>query len=479
MSYLTYFRNYSEPGALFWDENYHIASAQKYLSGVFFMENHPPLGKMLIALGEKLTGHPQTLPEGISTDYVRTLPPGFSFRGYRFFPALLGWWSAGLVFLIFDLILASGPQAFFATFLYMFDNALIVHQRGAMIESPLLFFTLLMILQFLWILRDGMKGWRLLFAYAAWGVTFGLLMSTKVIGLVMILLPCAYTVRLLPNKNKIVRFWGLFMVSACLPYILIWQIHFQRGAAISPSLSDQGWYKASENYKTWVKDGDIGLRHFPTMLRDSYRFSVIYNRGVPLLDLCKQGENGSPFFYWPFGARAINYRWETPDGKSYRYLYLQCNPLIWACGLVGIVLAFVVIAAPFFFPFAQPPKEKFLLYSFFGLYAVYMAFMSQITRVMYLYHYFMPLLFSFILFGLMAKEIQQIGPVRLTPTRKASGWAMLGGMIFIVFWMYRPFTYYLPMTDAQVERLSLLSVWDLHPVQGNRHPNYFFPCHRS
>src|SRR5574341_341930 len=52
VSFLTYFWNYGYPEAVFWDENYHIASAEKYIQGVFFQEYHPLLGKMLIAAGE-------------------------------------------------------------------------------------------------------------------------------------------------------------------------------------------------------------------------------------------------------------------------------------------------------------------------------------------------------------------------------------------------------------------------------------------
>src|SRR4051794_39635298 len=54
LSHGTYFREYRLPTVTFWDESYHIPSAAKYLQGVFFMEPHPPLGKMLIAWGEKL-----------------------------------------------------------------------------------------------------------------------------------------------------------------------------------------------------------------------------------------------------------------------------------------------------------------------------------------------------------------------------------------------------------------------------------------
>src|SRR5437588_5183702 len=102
IAYCTYFRNYWYPANLFWDENYHIASAYKYLHQVMFMEPHPPLGKLLIALGEYLF-HPNTkiaTTSFLTTDYITTLPAGFSFVGVRFFPVLLATLSAGLFFLI-------------------------------------------------------------------------------------------------------------------------------------------------------------------------------------------------------------------------------------------------------------------------------------------------------------------------------------------------------------------------------------------
>src|SRR6185437_14159172 len=91
IAYFTYFRNYAAPPYLYWDENYHVASAQKYLSGVFFMENHPPLGKLLIAAGEALMKPNRQEPDGNLTDYITRIPPNFSFRGYRLFPVMLSW----------------------------------------------------------------------------------------------------------------------------------------------------------------------------------------------------------------------------------------------------------------------------------------------------------------------------------------------------------------------------------------------------
>src|SRR6185437_4097253 len=119
----------SQPAGLFWDENGHLPCAQKYRNHIYFMELHPPLGKLLISLGEKVI-HPNVANDQfINTDYTREVPPGFSFAGYRFFPALLSWWTAPLLFLIFYWVSHQHAYAAALSSLYMFDNALIVHCR--------------------------------------------------------------------------------------------------------------------------------------------------------------------------------------------------------------------------------------------------------------------------------------------------------------------------------------------------------------
>ena len=46
----------ADPPHIFWDENYHVTSAERYLEGVAQFEPHPPLGLMLIAAGEAWDG---------------------------------------------------------------------------------------------------------------------------------------------------------------------------------------------------------------------------------------------------------------------------------------------------------------------------------------------------------------------------------------------------------------------------------------
>ena len=102
LSCLNYFRNYWYPPHLFWDENYHIASAYKYLNQVMFMEPHPPLGKLFIALGEYIFHPNENLDTAffLTTDYIKDIPPGFSFVGVRFFPVLFATLAAVLFFFI-------------------------------------------------------------------------------------------------------------------------------------------------------------------------------------------------------------------------------------------------------------------------------------------------------------------------------------------------------------------------------------------
>ncbi|MDD4319421.1 MAG: phospholipid carrier-dependent glycosyltransferase, partial [Candidatus Peribacteraceae bacterium] len=327
LSFLTYFFRYTEPPRVFWDENYHIASAQKYLNGVYFMEQHPPLGKLLIALGEKLLSPNERTDQFLGTDYAADFSDDFSFAGYRLFSALLGWLTAPLLFLIFLYITRNSLFAALLSFLYIFDNALLVHIRGAMLEGPLMFFCALMVLAYFLLLEYGERPRRFAWLSLLFGVSFGLVATTKLFGLAMILFLPAYLYTLLPHWKRIAKATALFSVGFLAVYCSVWYIHFALGKTIQPTLPDNGFYQASDAYKTVIAEGrTASLLAFPVMLRDSIRYVPFYNRGAPRLDLCKADENGSPFYLWPLGARSINYRWETPDGTEYRYLYLQSNP---------------------------------------------------------------------------------------------------------------------------------------------------------
>lgn len=489
LSFFTYFWNYTNPPYLYWDENYHIASAQKYLNGVFFMEPHPPLGKLVIAAGEKLFNVNETDDQFIGTDYAKELPAGFSFMGYRFFPVLLGWLTAPLLYLIFFKITRKPTWALFLSFFYVFDNALITHSRAAMLDSTLLFFCVAMIALFQLIPEyRNHKHWFPLLSLLI-GITFACIMTTKALGLIMILLFPVLVLQLRKNGTiaaesrsgilrwirstiarhrslllwkNIAQFLTLSLCGFIIAYVAVWQTHFSVGKRVLSSLPDNGYYQASDAQKVLLT---AGTTNFPLMLREHLGFLSHYAKGVPELNLCKSDENGSPFFLWPFGSRSISYRWETPDGSIYRYIYLQVNPVIWGLALVGLLLAFAMLTASVLIPgVAGSMKYRTEIALWFGMWLAYMIAVSQIGRVMYLYHYFIPLIFSFILFAYVFMELSQLGLLKLTENRK--NWILLvcGILIFAGFHFYRAFTYYELISDAAFKRRAFFPLWELKCV---------------
>src|SRR5439155_12329258 len=156
-------------------------------------------------------------------------------------------------------------------------------------------------------------------------------------------------------------------------YISIWQVHFALGSRVIPSLPNDGYYAASTEYRQILAEHQNGsLINFPTMLRDSLRFPFIYTLGVPRLDMSKPDENGSPFFFWPLGARSIKYRSETQDGETYRYLYLQVNPVVWLAALAGLLVSAAFLVHSVLVEPEGNRERRFLMGTFLLLYVAYM-----------------------------------------------------------------------------------------------------------
>ncbi len=480
ISYFTYFYGYDKPQAVFWDENYYLASSQKYLNRIFFMHEHPPLGQMLIALGEKLLHGNSVNNQFINSDYAKDIPKEFSLVGYRFFPALCGWLTAPILFLVFLLMCENHLFATLFSCLYVFENALILQSRGAMLDSPLLLFICLMLLSFLLLLRWQNNQVKFLSCGAGMGMSFALAATTKLTGFIMLLLFFMVIIKLWTNRQKIVQFICTFCVSFILVFITVWQIHFSIGITVNPQLKNNGYFTASPVYKILIDQKNAGsILSFPMKFIDSVNYTKQYQVGVPKLNLCKDDENGSPPWMWVVGARSINYRWETPDGKLYSYLYLQVNPMIYLMGLCGVILATGRMLISLFFQINETLKNKELILIFLVLYWSYMLAISRIDRVLYLYHYFPALIFSLCLFVLIFQEISKLGHWELTWKRKIGILSGLSGLIVMSYLFYSPLTYYQPLTDNQFRQRILLPLWDLKCVKCERNNSLFVPQKKS
>ncbi len=471
---IVFFTTYWYPNGLFWDENYHIASAQKYIDGVMFMEPHPPLGKQILALGEaifNLFGLNKGLDKSyfLTTDYITNVPDGFSFAGFRFFSVFFAFLSSFLIFLIFYLLFSNPFYALLFSSFYLFDNAIVMHSRGAMLEGIQIFFVLLSVCYFFYLFN--LKKTRKIINYFILGLFVGCAVSVKINSAILFLLflflaweDYGESIIKLNFSVDIIKglfFKAIFSISGILLVLFLsFYFHF----AMCNNVLSGRYYQASAAYKeVLAARKTANLRYFPLMLKDYITYIVQYEKGVPKWDPTKPGENGSPAFTWPFGYKSINYRWTKWRGKV-AYLYLQGNPLLWMCGLFGAFLSIVLVTSRLLFGVKVKNPGRFRLIVYFTIsYLSYMYAISKIERVMYLYHYFIPLIFSFIMFALIFYEffeeyIERNDKLTLFAT------SFLAIEIVMVFLFYSPFTYYIPIDSIQFMKRVWTKIWGLVPI---------------
>jgi dolichyl-phosphate-mannose-protein mannosyltransferase len=462
-AYFTIVRDYTSPVNLYWDENYHITSAQRYMNGIFFMEPHPPLGKLLIAAGEALIDANPDDASFIDTEHAKSLPAGFSFAGYRLFPVLLGTLCVPLLFILVSTLTEAPLVASVIALGLAVDNAAIVHFRGAMLEGVQIFFILSTLVALACCYRRAKLSRPLkIYPYLA-GASFGAAMATKVTSLIVLPPIIAVVLFYLIKDRRILRCLTLSLKLASsflITYLAIWQLHNTLAKQVNPKLPNNGYYQLSEVSKGFIKDGTGSTaRAFLPLLLDNLKYVRHYSRGVPALNLCKPGENGSTPLLWPLGARAINYRWESRDGLT-RYTYLVANPAVWGMGLLGLLVA-VAIYTCVVIGLARIDLEWCLLVGLgLAMWLGYMAVMVSAERVMYLYHYLIPLIVSLVLLGLTIPRIKLQGSFR-SKLSQCVFFSLGIALLLAGFYIYAPFTYGYPLSDEQVKNRAVLKLWDL------------------
>jgi len=504
MSCVVFGVQFQNPAGLFWDENYHIVSAEKYRQQTFFLEPHPPLGKMIIAFFESTFGLNSQLNTQpfLTTDKIDTVPEGYSFFAVRL-PSVLA--AIGCVFVLYwiaFLILKNPFFSFISASFLLFDNAFILHSRGAMLESMQLFFILLSIFLVIFAIQ---KRYFNLSIYGLISLSFGLALSVKVNSLILILplFAVSATETILNLKESSSKTLTKLFKKIALPFlklicsILIIFCVFASTQGIHAFVAKnpyQGrFYNTSEEYRNLIQNSS--WLDFPKVALETtktwYEYQNNYQKGVPSFDPQKEDENGSLPWMWPFGARAIAYRWGTflqnektnqtisleelanqPESEKAnfktktQYLYLISNLFIWFLSLFSIIFLSVVFLIKLLNHNSKNPlnlvKIKspvwfqvtsiFVLSSFWG----YLLAVSLIPRVMYLYHYFIPLTFGLIAWILVIFLLSQ---------QKFAWLNTAITLTFLVsimcFLWFSPFTYFIPLTFEQFQLRNWLPFWNM------------------
>jgi dolichyl-phosphate-mannose-protein mannosyltransferase len=459
ISAITIMPNLGYPRQIIFDETYFIPAAQRYLTGTFFLEPHPPLGKLLIAAGQKWYNSAATVNQFIDREQIKqSWPQELDITGYRLAPAFFGMLNPLLVFFILAFIIQRKLYAFVLSVAVALDNALIVESRASLMDSILIFFCLASILVFVALSKRKSTSLRGFIGLSAlWGVMLAAAANVKLTGLFLLVLVAFYALgEIVARRYRRLIILGITVgLAFSITYLGLWGIHFYLGQHLGKNT-----YDISKTHQAILKgeyQPDIFTR-FSIQFKDALKYQANYEKGVPRYDPAKKDEIGSPWYLWPVGGRAFSYRWETPDGKNYQYIYLLGNPLVWLISLLGVVGGISLVIADILCRILPAGQRKWL-YIFVALYAAYMVPMMFIQRVMYLYHYLPALLLGVILFGLVLERASS-----LSLNTKRDILIAVFILVIAVFWFYKPLTYYEPLTAAQFQQRNIWPAWNLRCI---------------
>ena len=385
----------SNPEQVVFDEYHFGKFATSYCcSHERIFDVHPPHSKLLIAGAASVMGYSGDVEyDRIGEPY----PEGDSFA-LRFFPALIGILIPLVFFQLLRQLRASNPAAFFGALLLVFDNALTVQTRLIALDGMLIFFTLGAISLF-FSARNRQGAWQWVY-FALCGMAIGMAIGTKYTGMVALgmvgLCMLVYLCKDLSKDFSLqpLQFWILrgltVLVSGAFVFVLGWWLHFQ--------LLDQPG--SGDIWGQW--SGDFWHDFFHVQ---SQMFSA--NSGLD-----KTHHDGSYWWQWPLMDGPIFY-WSSLDGES---IYLIGNPLVWW----GSTLLLIVMLGSFFLSKVSdlklPSSGHSLWLPAVGLVASYGP-LILVPRVLFMYHYFTPLLFVLMLLVLWLDKLHWIQPDKLSQQR--------------------------------------------------------------
>ncbi|KAH7309135.1 dolichyl-phosphate-mannose-protein mannosyltransferase 1 [Stachybotrys elegans] len=223
------FRIY-QPTSVVFDEVHFGGFATKYIKGKFFMDVHPPLAKMLIALTGWLAGFDGSFDfKDIGKDY---LEPGVPYVAMRMFPAICGVLVAPFMFFTLKVLGCRTTTAVMGAGFIVFENGLLTQARLILLDSPLVAATAFTTLAFSCFTNQHEQGPEKAFKLSWWfwlamtGLGLGITASIKWVGLFTIAWVGSLTllqlwVLLGDNKNVTMRIWAKHFTARAFCLIVI------------------------------------------------------------------------------------------------------------------------------------------------------------------------------------------------------------------------------------------------------------------
>ncbi|MBL8014982.1 MAG: phospholipid carrier-dependent glycosyltransferase [Candidatus Doudnabacteria bacterium] len=481
---------------MIFDENYFVVQTESYMVNRYFYDPHGIFGRIPLLVGHILAnpGYEEKLePDKLADKSENGYQSPLNLDGIRFFPKLIGSLIPVLMFVLcYQLInhkrnkeraIANYLIPYLGGLAIAFENALILDSRIALLSQPMFAMMLLTLIAGIRYMRARTRSgtiWAFIFLVLCVGLTLGTKMVAYSVIPFALLMVIWKEYHSLENMRPVRRLAAGIITSLLIVYLgflmylgsFIW--HFDQLHTYGPSAAS-----ALESYQKDLKEG-TNETPFLAKYWDWQQRSLRYQQYVPELDYTKPDEIGSLWINWPINARPIQYWTEFTSGANATYAGLVTlgNPVVWALGLIGVLLLTGFGVARLLIGkngFGWTHALVLALY-----FANWLPF-APIRRVMYIYHYYPALIFSVIAFTLfcytfVVPRLAQVLPVLVSkiktrakivlhnPLEVSTVIIFVSLLIAIVigFYIYAPFTYKLPLNKDQFEaRLIFYKEWNL------------------
>lgn len=422
----------SYKNSTYFDEIYHARTAYEHMLGLEPYENtHPPLGKLLIALGIKLFG----------------MNP----FGWRFSGTLIGVLMLPCLYFLLKQLFGKTLLATAGTLLFALDFMHFTQTRIATIDSYAVFFIILMYAAMVVFIKKDLHtaGLRdVMPPLAASGIFMGLGIASKwtvaygAVGLAVLFFgKLIYSFLALEDgyehkkkfSAKILKLCGL----CCIWFIVLpFAIYFTAFLPMT-TLSHNSPWASFINYQSSMYSYHSGL--------DATHFY------------------SSPWYDWPFIIKPICYysNGSMRDPSMGKIIVSMGNPALWWPGALALPAAIILL-------FKRRERAAFV--AVIGFLSVYLPWVL-VSRIAFIYHYFtaIPFLIVAIVYIFKLALDSQVGKFQLLQAGALRlSYVQLGIWLYVIlnlilFIMFFPVISGIPVRKEYLTWLQWLPEWYLTP----------------
>jgi dolichyl-phosphate-mannose-protein mannosyltransferase len=362
-----------------WDEVHYERFAGAYFTGNYYLDVHPPLGKLLLAGAAKLLG--------VSGTVLANAQPAPLLRAL---PALAGALMIPLAYLLLRELGGGRRTATFGALLLLVDNAMLVESRLILPDMLLLFSGMCAALAYACARRrtGAARGWWLAGAAAAAGIALSIKWTgLSALGLVGVVWAVESWRDRRGEWRTLAREAAMLAVIPVAIYVSAFAVHF----ALLPHGRSSADPIMSDETRAMLNDRPIGesapREPFVKSFADLNRQMQAINEGWAT----SQHPAASKWYTWPIAKHSVSYFNESDAAAgTERWIILFGNPVVWWGVLFG---ALAVVAASVRGARALAPRRAVLAALGAGYLLNFLPF-AFIHRPMFLYHYFFALVYS-------------------------------------------------------------------------------------